>query len=106
MLLSQIVDTQGNCAVVVRNGSEAGVLKGVSSTYQLVMDAIRRGQSLAERIRAHELGPAVDLDKLAEDGRLLLPLRRPDPRTARTPSEPRTRAASSPSRGGAPSAPP
>ena len=57
MLLSQILDAQGNCAVVVRNGSEAGVLKGVSSTYQLVMDAIRRGQSLTERIRSPRTGP-------------------------------------------------
>ncbi len=79
MLLSQILDTEGNCAVVVRNGSEAGILKGVSSTYQLVMNAIGSGQCLAESIRSHELGPAVDLEKLSEDGRLLLPLHHPDP---------------------------
>lgn len=79
MLISQILDTQGNRSVVVRNGSEASILKGVSSTYDLVQEAIANGQSLIECILGHELGAAVDLEKIAEDGRLLLPIHHPDP---------------------------
>jgi hypothetical protein len=78
MLISQILDDAGNRAVVVRNGSEASVLKGVASTYELVQEAIGKGQSLTECIRGHELGAAVDLEQLASRGRLLLPIDHPD----------------------------
>jgi hypothetical protein len=78
MLISQILDDAGNRAVVVRNGSEASVLKGVASTYELVQEAIGKGQSLTECIRGHELGAAVDLEQLASKGRLLLPIDHPD----------------------------
>ncbi|MEE4010513.1 AraD1 family protein [Roseibium sp. FZY0029] len=78
MLISQILDDAGNRAVVVRNGSEASVLKGVASTYDLVQEAIGKGQSLTECIRGHELGAAVDLEQLASKGRLLLPIDHPD----------------------------
>ncbi|EAV40901.1 hypothetical protein SIAM614_08409 [Stappia aggregata IAM 12614] len=78
MLISQILDDAGNRAVVVRNGSEASVLKGVASTYELVQEAIGKGQSLTECIRGHELGVAVDLEQLASKGRLLLPIDHPD----------------------------
>ncbi len=63
MLISQILDDAGKRAVVVRNGSEASVLKGVASTYELVQEAIAKGQSLTECIRGHELGAAVDLEQ-------------------------------------------
>ena len=78
MLISQILDESGNQAVVVRSGSEASILKGVASTYDLVQEAIRKGQSLTECIRGHELGAAVDLEQLAGEGRLLLPIIHPD----------------------------
>jgi len=78
MLISQILDENGNQAVVVRNGSEASILKGVASTYDLVQEAIAKGQSLTESIRGHELGAAVDLERLAGEGRLLLPITHPD----------------------------
>lgn len=78
MLISQIRDDSGEIAVVVRNGSEASILKGVSSSYDLVKEAIGREQSLTACIRSHELGPAVDLEKLAEENRLLLPIHHPD----------------------------
>ncbi len=78
MLISQILDDAGKRAVVVRNGSEASVLKGVASTYELVQEAIAKGQSLTECIRGHELGAAVDLQQLASEGRLLLPIDHPD----------------------------
>ncbi|POF32217.1 AraD1 family protein [Roseibium marinum] len=78
MLISQILDERGKLAVVVRDGSEACILKGAGSTYELVREAIGKGQSLAECIRGHELGKAVDLEKLAEEKRLLLPITHPD----------------------------
>lgn len=78
MLISQILDEAGKQAVVIRNGSEASILKGVASTYDLVQEAIAKGQSLTECIRGHELGAAVDLEKLASEGRLLLPITHPD----------------------------
>jgi hypothetical protein len=78
MLISQVLDSQGNLCVVVRSGSEACILKGVNSTYDLVQEAIGKKQSLTECIRSHELGAAVDLEKLAEEGRILLPIHHPD----------------------------
>ncbi len=78
MLISQIKNDEGTISVVVRDGSEACILKGVPSTYDLVQSAIRNGQSLTECIRNHELGDAVDLEKLAEEKRLLLPIHHPD----------------------------
>ncbi|CTQ52830.1 Fumarylacetoacetate (FAA) hydrolase family protein [Roseibium album] len=78
MLISQVLDAQGNLCVVVRSGSEACILKGVKSTYDLVQEAIGKNQSLTECIRGHELGAAVDLEKLAEEGRILLPIHHPD----------------------------
>lgn len=78
MLISQILDDAGNRAVVVRDGSEASVLKSVASTYDLVQEAIHKGESLTECIRGHDLGAAVDLEKLAAEGRLLLPITHPD----------------------------
>ncbi len=78
MLISQIKDDAGQLAVVVRSGSEASILKGVPSTYHLVQEAISNGQSLTACVRAHELGAAVDLEQLAEENRLLLPIHHPD----------------------------
>jgi len=78
MLISQILDDAGAQAVVVRNGSEACVLKGIPSTYHLVQEAINRGKSLTECIRGYDLGAAVDLEQLAVEGRLLLPITHPD----------------------------
>lgn len=78
MLISQILDPSGKVAVVARNGSEAWILKDVGSTYELVRTAIANGQSLTECIRAQELGAAVDLEKLAAEQRLLLPIHHPD----------------------------
>ncbi len=78
MLISQILDDTGAIAVVVRNGTEASILKGVGSTYELVQEAIGKGMSLAECILGHELGAAMDLEKLAAEKRLLLPIHHPD----------------------------
>ncbi len=79
MLISQILNADGTLSVVVRNGSEASVLEGVTSTYALVQEAIAKGQTIAECIRSHSLGAAVDLEKLAREGRLALPIHHEDP---------------------------
>lgn len=78
MLISQIYNTDGSLSVVIRNGTEASVLSGVASTYELALEAIRKGQTLAECVRAHTLGPAVDLEKVAAEGRFALPIHHPD----------------------------
>lgn len=79
MLISQIKRADGSVAVVAREGSEAAIVKGASSTYALASEAIAAGQSLAATIAAHGLGEAVDLSRLLAEGRVLLPVTHPDP---------------------------
>lgn len=79
MLLSQIKNPDGSLSVVVREGSEAAIVKGVSSTYDLAAEAIASGRKLAAVIAAHGLGAAVDLADMAAKGRLALPVTHPDP---------------------------
>ena len=79
MLISQIIQDDGSLAVVLREGSEAAIVKGAASTYALAQEAIAKGISLAAVIAAHGLGQAVDLARLAEQGRLTLPVTHPDP---------------------------
>jgi len=78
MLLSQVRLDSGP-AVVVREGSEASVVRGAASTYALAMEAAAGGGSLADVIAARGLGAAVDLPRLAAEGRMLLPVSHPDP---------------------------
>ena len=79
MLLSQISLPGGGMAVVARDGSEAAIVRGASSVYDLALAAIRAGRSLAEEVAAHGLGEAVDLAAVAAEGRLRLPVEHPDP---------------------------
>ena len=79
MLLSQVRLPDGRLQVVVRDGMEAAVVRGAASTYDLAMEAIVAGQSLAEAIAAHGLDEAVDLAGLLEQGRVTLPITHPDP---------------------------
>jgi hypothetical protein len=79
MLISQISRPGGGIAVVVRDGSEAAVVKDAASTYALAQEAIATGRSLAAVVAAHGLGEPVDLARMAEEGRLLLPVSHPDP---------------------------
>jgi hypothetical protein len=79
MLLSQVKNADGSLSVVVRDGSEAAIVKGAASTYALAQEAIATGRSLAAVIAAHGLGAAVDLVDLAAKGRLALPVTHPDP---------------------------
>ena len=79
MLISQVIRPDGTIAVVLREGSEAAIVKGAASTYALALQAAGTGRSLAAVIAGHGLGEAVDLVRLAEDGRLTLPITHPDP---------------------------
>ncbi len=66
MLLSQMRRADGSLAVILREGSEAAVIKGALSTYALAAEAAASGQSLAFVIAAHGLAEPVDLAALAE----------------------------------------
>jgi len=79
MLLSQILNTDRSLSVVARDGSEAAVVRGATSTYALVAEALSVGLPLSAVIAAHGLGEAVDLVALAAQGRLALPITHPDP---------------------------
>jgi hypothetical protein len=78
MLLSQILNADGSITVVAREGSEAAVVRGAVSTYQLATEALAQGKPLAAVIAARGLGEAVDLVALAAAGRLALPITHPD----------------------------
>lgn len=79
MLISQIFQTDGSIAVVVRDGSEAAIVRNAASTYALAQEAMAKGVSLSHVIREHGLGQAVDLAQIAAEGRMTLPLSHPDP---------------------------
>ena len=79
MLISQIIQPDGSLAVVVRDSSEAAIVKGATSTYALAQKAIAQGISLSAVIAAHGLGEVVDLPRLAEAGKMALPIIHPDP---------------------------
>ena len=79
MLLSQIIHLDGRIGVVLRNGSEAALVKNADSTYALAMKSASTNRSLADVIAEHGLGDAVDLARLADEGRITLPITHPDP---------------------------
>ncbi|SMF72190.1 hypothetical protein SAMN02982989_4134 [Xaviernesmea oryzae] len=75
----QVRDDAGRLQVVAWDGENpARAVNGVSSTYDLAKQAIAAGQTLAQRIEAAGLGDPVDLEKAADEGRLLLPITHPD----------------------------
>ena len=79
MLLSQIIRPDGTIGVVLRDGSEAALVRGAESTYALALKAASSGRSLSAVIAEHGLGEAVDLARLADEGRVALPVTHPDP---------------------------
>ena len=79
MLISQHRTPEGAVAVVAREGSEAAIVRGATGTYALAMAAVTSGRSLAAVIGEHGLGAAVDLARIAGEGRMLLPVTHPDP---------------------------
>ena len=50
MLLSQITRPDGSLAVVVRAGSEAAILRGTASTYDLAMESATTRRPLSEAV--------------------------------------------------------
>jgi hypothetical protein len=79
MLISQVLHPDGGTSVVVREGTEAAVVRNATSTYALATEAAASGRSLAAVIAERGLGEAVDLPRLAAEGRLTLPVTHPDP---------------------------
>ncbi|MFD1881798.1 AraD1 family protein [Paracoccus pacificus] len=79
MLLSQTITSDGRHAAVVRQGTEAHEIEGVSSTLELALSCIAAGQTLAQRLQTLRPGPAVDLGAALAEGRVLPPLTHPDP---------------------------
>ncbi len=79
MLISQVIGPDGKIAVVVREGSEAAVLRGTDSSYALAMDAAAAKRPVAALVAERGLGEAVDLPSLLSAGRVVLPIAHPDP---------------------------
>ncbi len=80
MLLSQISNADGSITVVAREGKEAYAVRGARSVYDLALACIRSGKAdLAAHVSAQGLGPAMDLERAYEDGRVLAPITHPDP---------------------------
>ena len=80
MLLSQIGNSDGSITVVAREGKEAYAVRGAASVHALVLDCIGSGSAdLAAHVAALGFGPAQDLDRAYEEGRLLAPITHPDP---------------------------
>lgn len=79
MLLSQIRTPAGDLKVIAREGTEAFEVRGAASMHALALDCARDGEKIADRIGRLGFGPAVDLAKAYEEGRLVSPILHPDP---------------------------
>jgi len=69
------LSTVKGAGVVVREGTDARVLRNTGSVYELAGAAIRAGHSLAAEVAARGKGETVDLSRAAFD----LPVSHPDP---------------------------
>jgi hypothetical protein len=74
MHLSQIRLPSGS-AVVARNGTQAHIVQGTATVYDLALAAIAAGHGIAAEVSARGLGAAVDLAAVTFD----LPVSHPDP---------------------------
>ena len=81
MLLSQLTLPDGSRAVAMREDAqtEARIVPGTTSTYELALAAIAAGHDLATEIAARGAGDPVDLAAAMAEGRMLLPLDHTDP---------------------------
>ena len=79
MLISQVSGTDGTNFVAVRNGGAARLVNGAKSVYALALEAVRAGKQLHAVITERGLGDAVDLEVAYNEGRVLSPIRHPDP---------------------------
>ena len=78
MLLSQIT-TPAGVAVVAREGTEAAIVRGAIGTHALAQTAADTGRTLGQVVADHGLGEAVDLPRMAAEGRITHPIMPPDP---------------------------
>ncbi|QDL94049.1 GguC protein (plasmid) [Paroceanicella profunda] len=78
MLISQIKDPSGTLRVVVRNGTEAYIVRDAASVYEIARHCISTGSKMIEQINALGFGEAVDLERAYEEGRVMLPITHPD----------------------------
>ena len=69
------LSTVRGAGVVVREGSEARILRNTASVHELASAAIRSGQGLAAEVASRGLGETVDLTRAEFD----LPVSHPDP---------------------------
>jgi len=80
MLLSQIGNPDGSITVVAREGKEAYAVREARSVYDLVQACIASGRpDLSAHVAALGFGPALDLERAYDEGRLLPPITHPDP---------------------------
>ena len=79
MLISQIVMQDGKTRVGVREEGQARLVNEAKSVYALALEAIREGLTLKQVIERHGLGEEVDLAAAYAEGRMLAPIRHPDP---------------------------
>jgi len=77
--LLQVARPDGGRAVVADDGNGARLLQSVTSVRELALQALSRGQSLAQAVAACGRGAAVDLAAECAAGRVLSPIDHPDP---------------------------
>ncbi|GGA46273.1 AraD1 family protein [Pelagibacterium lentulum] len=79
MFISQVLDSSGRQCVVARAGSEARIVSGIASIYDLALAALGTGRSLLDQIEAQGLGDTVDLQSAYGKGRVLAPISHRNP---------------------------
>lgn len=79
MLLSQITTAAGETKVIAREGTEAYEVRGAESVLELALECARNGEGIAARVGKLGFGPAVDLERAYEEGRIPPPINHPDP---------------------------
>ena len=79
MNLIQFLTPAGSTAVAAIGEGRARQVRNAESVYQLASEAIAQSTTLAGVIGAHGFAEAVEVNALAEEGRLLPPIAHPDP---------------------------
>ncbi|MFY0663402.1 MAG: FAH family protein [Natronospirillum sp.] len=80
MRLIQFTATnQATCVGLVVNNTDIQLLKDIPSVYELALDALERGITLAETVTLHLSDTLLSYDELIDQGRLLSPFSHPDP---------------------------
>ena len=81
MNLVQFFDSSGQRRVGSPSADQLSLdlLAGVSSVYELALEAIRTGQTLAQTATGYQSDQTVSYDTVASEGRLLVPFDHPDP---------------------------